>query len=31
MDGSRDNWLGPWPPTQLINDAGKPVSEDRKQ
>ena len=30
MDGSRDNWLGPWPPTQLINDAGKPVSEDRK-
>ena len=30
MDGSRDNWLGPWPPTQLIDDAGKPVSEDRK-
>ncbi|MBJ7458577.1 MAG: SDR family oxidoreductase [Thermoleophilaceae bacterium] len=31
MDGSRDNWLGPWPPTQLIDDAGEPVSEDRKQ
>ncbi|MGK2877535.1 MAG: SDR family oxidoreductase [Solirubrobacterales bacterium] len=30
MDGSRDNWLGPWPPTQLIDDAGNPVSEDRK-
>lgn len=31
MDGARDNWLGPWPPTQLIDDSGKPVSEDRKQ
>jgi citronellol/citronellal dehydrogenase len=30
MDGARDNWLGPWPPTQLIDEAGKPVSEDRK-
>ena len=30
IDGARDNWLGPWPPTQLIDDAGKPVSEDRK-
>lgn len=30
MDGARDNWLGPWPPTQLIDDSGKPVSEERK-
>jgi citronellol/citronellal dehydrogenase len=31
MDGARDNWLGPWPPTQLIDEAGKPVSEDRQE
>jgi citronellol/citronellal dehydrogenase len=31
MDGARDNWLGPWPPTQLIDEAGKPVSEDRRE
>jgi citronellol/citronellal dehydrogenase len=30
MDGARDNWLGPWPPTQLIDDTGKPVSEERR-
>ncbi len=30
MDGARDNWLGPWPPTQLVDESGKPVSEQRK-
>lgn len=31
MDGARDDWLGPWPPTQLTNDHGDPLSEDRKR
>lgn len=30
MDGARDDWLGPWPPTQLMGEGGKPVSEERK-
>lgn len=30
MDGARDNWLGPWPPTQLLTSEGKPVSEERR-
>ncbi|MGH2907447.1 MAG: SDR family oxidoreductase [Solirubrobacterales bacterium] len=30
MDGARDNWLGPWPPTQLIDEGGKPVAEERR-
>lgn len=30
MDGARDNWLGPWPPTQMIGEGGEPVSEERK-
>lgn len=29
IDGARDNWLGPWPPTQLIGGDGKPVAEGR--
>lgn len=29
IDGGRDNWLGPWPPTQLLTDEGKPVAEER--
>ncbi len=31
IDGGRDNWLGPWPPTQLLTDEGKPVAEERGQ
>jgi citronellol/citronellal dehydrogenase len=31
MDGGRDNWLGPWPPTQLVDEAGKPVAEARRK
>lgn len=30
MDGARDNWLGPWPPTQLTGTDGEPLAEDRK-
>jgi citronellol/citronellal dehydrogenase len=30
MDGARDDWLGPWPPQQIVGDDGKPVQEDRK-
>ena len=30
MDGARDDWLGPWPPEQMIGEGGKPVSEERK-
>jgi len=30
MDGARDDWLGPWPPRQLITDDGKPIAEERK-
>ena len=30
IDGGRDNWLGPWPPTQLLTDEGKPVAEERQ-
>lgn len=30
IDGARDNWLGSWPPTQLIGESGAPVAEERK-
>lgn len=30
IDGARDNWLGPWPPQQLIGESGAPVAEHRK-
>lgn len=30
LDGSRDNWLGPWPPPQLADEAGKPLAEERR-
>ncbi len=30
IDGGRDNWLGPWPPTQLLTDEGKPIAEERR-
>jgi citronellol/citronellal dehydrogenase len=29
IDGARDNWLGPWPPTGLADAEGKPLSEGR--
>jgi citronellol/citronellal dehydrogenase len=31
IDGARDNWLGTWPPGGLTDEAGKPLSEERKQ
>ena len=30
IDGARDNWLGPWPPGGLTDEAGKPLAEERK-
>jgi citronellol/citronellal dehydrogenase len=30
LDGARDNWMGPWPPTGITDDAGRPVAEERK-
>lgn len=31
IDGARDNWLGPWPPQQLVTESGAPVAEARKE
>jgi citronellol/citronellal dehydrogenase len=31
MDGARDDWLGPWPPTQAADEQGVPLSEQRRQ
>jgi len=30
MDGARDNWLGPWPPTSIVDTGGNPLAEERK-
>lgn len=30
MDGARDNWLGPWPPSQATDEEGRPLSEERR-
>jgi citronellol/citronellal dehydrogenase len=30
LDGARDNWLGPWPPQGLTDDAGRPLAEERR-
>jgi citronellol/citronellal dehydrogenase len=30
MDGARDDWLGPWPPTQAADEQGTPLSEERR-
>jgi citronellol/citronellal dehydrogenase len=30
VDGARDNWFGPWPPPQLLDEAGKPLAEERR-
>lgn len=31
LDGSRDNWFGPWPPPQLVDEGGKPLAEERRR
>jgi citronellol/citronellal dehydrogenase len=30
LDGARDNWYGPWPPTGLLDDAGSVPTEARR-
>jgi citronellol/citronellal dehydrogenase len=30
LDGARDNWYGPWPPTGLLDDAGTVPTEARR-
>jgi citronellol/citronellal dehydrogenase len=30
IDGARDNWFGPWPPTRLADEAGRPLAEERR-
>ena len=30
VDGARDNWLGPYPPVGLADEAGKPPTEERR-
>jgi citronellol/citronellal dehydrogenase len=30
IDGGRDNWLGAWPTAEMQDDAGTPLSEQRK-
>ncbi|MGK2954434.1 MAG: SDR family oxidoreductase [Solirubrobacterales bacterium] len=30
LDGARDNWFGPWPPSAIVGDSGQPLSEERK-
>jgi citronellol/citronellal dehydrogenase len=31
LDGARDNWFGPWPPVGLTDEAGKPLTEERRR
>lgn len=30
VDGARDNWLGAWPPADLVDAEGKPLAEARR-
>src|SRR3954447_6287301 len=30
LDGARDNWFGPWPPPGLVDEGGKPLTEERR-
>ena len=30
LDGARDNWMGVWPPGGLVDEAGKPLAEQRR-
>jgi citronellol/citronellal dehydrogenase len=30
LDGARDNWFGPWPPSGLVDESGRPPAEERK-
>jgi citronellol/citronellal dehydrogenase len=31
IDGARDNWLGAWPPSGLVDEGGKPLAEERRR
>ena len=31
VDGARDNWLGGWPPRELLDESGAPVAERRRR
>jgi citronellol/citronellal dehydrogenase len=30
LDGARDNWFGPWPPTSLVDEQGSVPTEERR-
>jgi citronellol/citronellal dehydrogenase len=30
LDGGRDNWYGPWPPPQLVDETGEVPTEERR-
>ncbi|MDX6615092.1 MAG: citronellol/citronellal dehydrogenase [Solirubrobacterales bacterium] len=30
IDGARDNWFGPWPPPNLVDESGAPPAEERR-
>jgi citronellol/citronellal dehydrogenase len=30
LDGARDNWFGPWPPSAISGESGEPPAEARK-
>jgi citronellol/citronellal dehydrogenase len=30
LDGGRDNWPGAWPPAELTDEAGEPLTEARE-
>jgi hypothetical protein len=30
LDGGRDNWMGPWPPSWAADEIGRPVAEERR-
>jgi citronellol/citronellal dehydrogenase len=30
IDGARDNWLGPWPPSTVTGETGQPLAEERR-
>jgi citronellol/citronellal dehydrogenase len=31
LDGARDNWFGPWPPTGLVDETGEVPTEERRE
>ena len=28
---ARDDWLGPWPPSALVDESGRPLAEERRR